>query len=75
MSLNLVAAVPPTTEIGAAIPIGGPLGLIGSLVTSALSGFTLWLLVREGETPAGWAGQYVRPMAAPDPAKASSAGP
>jgi Gpi18-like mannosyltransferase len=75
MGLNLLAAVPPTAEVGAAIPIGGPVGLIGSLVTIALSGYTLWLLVREGEAPAGWAGQYVRPMATPDPAKASSAGP
>lgn len=36
-SLNLVAAIPPSPEIGALLPIGGALGVIGSLTVIAIT--------------------------------------
>lgn len=47
MTLNLLAAVPPTAEIGAALPIGGLLGIVGSIAMIGLTGATLWLLAWE----------------------------
>ncbi len=68
MTLNLVAAVPPIADIGALIPIGGPFGLLGALVTTGLMVYVLWLLV-SGSAPSDETadGQYVRPIAEPDP--------
>ena len=68
MTLNLVAAVPPSADIGALIPIGGPFGLLGALVTTGLMVYVLWLLV-SGSAPSDETadGQYVRPIAEPDP--------
>ena len=44
LSLNLVAAVPITPEVGALVPVNGPLGIVGSLVligvTVAVLGLT-----------------------------------
>ena len=36
-ALNLLAAIPPTPEIGAALPVFGPLGITGSLVITAIA--------------------------------------
>ena len=52
LSLNLVAAVPPTDEIGALIPISGPLGIAGSLGILAITTGTLLSLLRESRSPA-----------------------
>jgi hypothetical protein len=45
-TLNLVAAVPPTPEIGTALPLGGPLGFAGSAAMLAILGATFVLLWR-----------------------------
>lgn len=75
MILNLLAAVPPTAEIGAALPIGGPLGLAGSLAMIVLSGVVIWLLVSERASPDEPVGEYDRAISTPERARASSAGP
>jgi hypothetical protein len=36
-TLNLLAAVPPSVEIGALLPIGGPLGIAGSIGMTAIA--------------------------------------
>jgi hypothetical protein len=55
-SLNLLAAAPPSAEIAALLPIGGWLGIAGSLVMSAIAAALIWLLVsdtrREATEPA-----------------------
>jgi hypothetical protein len=51
-TLNLLAAAPPTPEIGAALPIFGPLGVLGSLVMTACTVASLALVLREGRAPA-----------------------
>ena len=40
--LNLVAAVPPSPEIGARLPVSGPLGVAGAL---AMTGLCIWALL------------------------------
>ena len=75
MTLNVIAAVPPSPEIGAALPIGGPLGILGSLATIGLTVVVLWLLLVERDAPGGWAGGYDRAMAPAHQARAPSAGP
>ena len=75
MTLNLLAAVPPTVEVGAALPIGGPLGLAGSLAMLVLSGVVIWLLVSERGSPDGPVGEYDRAISTPEGARPSSAGP
>ena len=50
MTLNLLAAAPPTQEIAAALPIFGPLGVAGSITMSLLTLGTLVLLLREGRS-------------------------
>jgi Gpi18-like mannosyltransferase len=58
-SLNLVAAIPPTPEIGAAVPIAGPLGIVGSVamvaITLVVVAMTGWPAVgaRRGSAPSG----------------------
>ena len=52
LSLNLIAAVPPTDEIGGLIPISGPLGIAGSLGILAITAGTLLSLLRESRSPA-----------------------
>jgi len=47
--LNYLAAVPPTPEIAAALPVSGPLGIAGSIAMIAITGATLWLLLDERE--------------------------
>ena len=74
MFLNLIAAVPPTAEIGSAIPIGGPLGVVGSLATLALTIVVIWLLVDERRAPPEWDRQYDRAMAVGRTIEAPSAG-
>ena len=51
-TLNLLAAVPPTAEIGGALPVSGPLGVIGSLAMLAILGATLVSLRDEANTSA-----------------------
>ncbi|MGZ8501979.1 MAG: hypothetical protein ACXWW6_03905, partial [Candidatus Limnocylindrales bacterium] len=69
MTLNLLAAVPASPEIGALVPIGGAVGLLGSLAMTGLTAVVLWLLVSGRRTPEDDDGQYLRPMARPDPAE------
>lgn len=49
VTLNLLAAVPPSGGPGALIPVGGPLGIAGSVAMVAGLGATLWGL-RRGAT-------------------------
>ncbi len=51
-SLNLLAAVPPTPEIGAALPVGGLPGIAGSVAMLAVAAATIWLLRAEAGTSA-----------------------
>jgi polyferredoxin len=44
LTLNLLAAVPPTTEIGAALPVSGALGIAGSIAMLAILVATLVIL-------------------------------
>lgn len=67
-TLNLLAAIPPTPAIGAALPVGGLLGVIGSLAMTAIAIATLAVLRTES----------VRANAGPTPvaiAAETSAGP
>ncbi len=75
MTVNVVAAVPPTPEIGSLLPIGGALGLAGSLVMLVLGGAVLWLLLAERPEADGHVGQYVRPIVPGSDARALSGGP
>jgi Gpi18-like mannosyltransferase len=43
-TLNLLAAVPPSPEIGAALPVSGLLGVAGSIALLAIAAATIWLL-------------------------------
>jgi hypothetical protein len=43
-TLNLLAAVPPTPEIGAALPVSGPLGNAGSIAMLGILGATFAIL-------------------------------
>ncbi len=36
-TMNLLAAVPPTAQIGAVLPVMGPLGIVGSLAVLVMS--------------------------------------
>jgi hypothetical protein len=58
-TLNLLAAVPPTAGIGAALPVSGPLGVIGSIAMLAILGTTLACLssVTDASVRARAAGQ------------------
>jgi hypothetical protein len=46
-TLNLLAAIPPTPAIGAALPVGGILGIAGSLAMLAILAATVVLLRAE----------------------------
>jgi hypothetical protein len=46
-TLNLLAAAPPTPEIGAALPVGGPLGIAGSIAMLAILAMCGGLLALE----------------------------
>ncbi len=50
--LNLLAAVPPTPEVGPILSIGGPLGIAGSLAVLAITGVVLILLLGAGGSSA-----------------------
>jgi hypothetical protein len=50
-TLNLLAAIPPTAEIGATLAVGGPLGIAGSIAMLAILGGTLAVLAREVAAP------------------------
>ena len=51
-TLNLVAAVPPTPDISAAIPVDGPLGIVGSVTMTVIMVGTLIGLERRPHTNA-----------------------
>jgi hypothetical protein len=51
-TLNLLAAVPPTPEIGAALPVSGPLGIAGSIAMLAILVATLVILRSEADASA-----------------------
>ena len=44
-TLNLLAAIPPIAEIGALLPVAGPLGVAGSTIIVVLTGVLLWRLL------------------------------
>ena len=46
-TLNLLAAIPPTPEIGRLLPVAGPLGIVGSLSMLSILAATLVLLREE----------------------------
>lgn len=48
-TLNLLAAVPPSPEIGAALPVSGPLGIAGSVAMLAILGAVVVVLYSEAE--------------------------
>ena len=50
-TLNLLAAVPPTPEIGALLPIGGLLGIVGSVAMVGICGAVVWLSWLGGRSP------------------------
>ena len=50
-TLNLLAAVPPTPEIERLLPVGGVLGVVGSLVMLAITIAVLHALLRERPPP------------------------
>ena len=52
-TLNLVAAIPATEELGRLLPVWGPLGLVGSVVMVVLTGLTLYELQRPAVAVAG----------------------
>jgi Gpi18-like mannosyltransferase len=49
-TLNLLAAVPPTEAIGAALPVSGVLGVAGSIAMVGLTVWAYWLLRRPAPT-------------------------
>lgn len=49
-TLNLLAAVPPTPEIGSLVPIGGVLGIVGSVAMLAICGVALGLVSMAGRS-------------------------
>jgi hypothetical protein len=51
-TLNLLAAVPPTAGIAAALPVSGGLGIAGSLAMLAISGAILAELAARSRRPA-----------------------
>lgn len=51
-TLNLLAAVPPSVEIGRLLPVDGPLGIAGSIVMTAIAVGVLMALRRPDDTPA-----------------------
>jgi hypothetical protein len=66
-TLNVLAAIPPTPTIGASLPIGGPMGDIGSLAMLAILGATVELLRHEATPLPSPTGETA---VAPDPAHA-----
>ena len=47
-TLNLLAAIPPTPEIGAALPIAGPLGVAGSIAMLVIAAICLRMATGRG---------------------------
>jgi Gpi18-like mannosyltransferase len=45
-SANVLAAIPPTPEIGTLLPVAGVVGVIGSVTMVVLTGLLIWWLVR-----------------------------
>jgi hypothetical protein len=46
-TVNLLAAIPPSDEIGALLPVNGPLGIAGSLAIYGATLAVLWALLRD----------------------------
>jgi hypothetical protein len=51
-TLNLLAAIPPTPEVGRLLPVAGPLGMAGSIAMLAILGATLAILRAEAAASA-----------------------
>jgi hypothetical protein len=51
-TLNLLAAIPPSEQIGALLPISGPLGVVGSLAMIAITLLVLSETVASAREPA-----------------------
>jgi hypothetical protein len=62
-TLNLAAAIPPTPEIGALLPVAGLLGALGSLAVIAI---TLGVLA-ELRRSSGHASHQLQPPSSPGP--------
>jgi hypothetical protein len=45
-TLNLLAAVPPTPQIGDLLPVAGPLGIAGSIAMLTITGVLVAMLTR-----------------------------
>ncbi len=76
-SLNLLAAAPPTPEIGTLLPVDGALGIAGSIAMIAITVATLWLLTHDETVAAsvsGGASGRSTPVA-PDPSPTPPAAP
>jgi hypothetical protein len=52
-TLNLLAAIPPTPEIGAWLPVAGALGIVGSIAMLAITFVALRMLVATRPGPVG----------------------
>jgi hypothetical protein len=50
-TINLLAAVPPTPDLARALPVFGPLGVLGSIVTTGCAAVTLALLLASSRRP------------------------
>ena len=64
-TLNLLAAVPPTDQIGARLPVNGPLGIVGSVAMLAITIAVVLILARS--TRDGEANREPDTAAAPAP--------
>ena len=64
-TLNLLAAVPPTDQIGALLPVNGPLGIVGSVAMLAITIAVVLILARS--TRDGEANREPDTAAAPAP--------
>jgi Gpi18-like mannosyltransferase len=49
LTLNLLAAIPPTDLVRQILPVAGPVGILGSLVLTVVTAVTLTLVVRPPE--------------------------
>jgi hypothetical protein len=63
LTLNLVAAIPPSDQIGAMLPISGPLGVAGSLAMIAIT----LVVLRETVVSTRERAPYSEPAPAPGP--------
>ena len=67
-TLNLLAAVPPTPEIARLLPVGGVLGIVGSVAMIAIAAAAIKLLLDERPGPTATSATLGRTSAEPTPA-------